>query len=152
LPTIDVNGTALAYDDTGGDGPAVVVDRTRFATQPRIGRAYRVVGYDDPGVDSAIALIERLELAPCHFVGGLGALRLAARRPELLRSATVLSARGGAIALSELVGVTVPILVLSDGGDPVAQSIADTVTNGHHVKVAHPEALDGLLADLFEAT
>jgi pimeloyl-ACP methyl ester carboxylesterase len=152
LPTIDVNGTTLAYDDTGGDGPAVVFDRTMFATAPRFGRAYRLVSYDGGTLDTAVALIEALDLAPCHFVGGLGALRLAARRPELLRSATVLSARGGAVLLSELVGVTVPMLVLSDDGDQVSQSIADTAANAHHVRLAHPAAVTDLLADFFEAT
>jgi 3-oxoadipate enol-lactonase len=116
LPTIDVNGTTLAYDDTGGDGPAVVFshalyfDRTMFSAQvSRFGRAYRVVTYDHRGqgasarstsvdmdtlTEDAAALIGALDLAPCHFVGnamgGFVALRLLARRPELLRSAAVL--------------------------------------------------------------
>jgi pimeloyl-ACP methyl ester carboxylesterase len=68
---------------------------------------YRVVRYDHrgqgrsakpkvPSIDietlygDAVALIEKLGLAPCHFVGlsmgGFVALRLAARRPDLLRS------------------------------------------------------------------
>jgi hypothetical protein len=48
LPTIDVNGTTLAYDDTGGDGPAVVFspslyfDRTMFTAQVARARARRL--------------------------------------------------------------------------------------------------------------
>jgi pimeloyl-ACP methyl ester carboxylesterase len=45
--------------------------------------------------DDAIALIEALRLAPCHFVGlsmgGFVGMRIAARRPELVRSLTLLA-------------------------------------------------------------
>jgi pimeloyl-ACP methyl ester carboxylesterase len=71
---------------------------------------YRVVAYDhrgqgrseltSQGLDmdtlaaDAAALIETLGLAPCHFaglsMGGFVAMRLAARRPELLRSCILL--------------------------------------------------------------
>jgi 3-oxoadipate enol-lactonase len=48
----------------------------------------------DTLADDAAALIEALDLAPCHFVGnsmgGFIALRLAARRPDLLRSAVAM--------------------------------------------------------------
>jgi 3-oxoadipate enol-lactonase len=117
LPTIDVNGTTLCYDDTGGPGPAVVLshslffDRTMFAAQvAEFGRRFRVVTYDhrgqgasarSPHVDmdtlanDAGALITALDLGQAHVVGnsmgGFVALRLAARRPELVRSAVVLS-------------------------------------------------------------
>lgn len=44
--------------------------------------------------EDAVALIERLGLAPCHFVGlsmgGFVGMRLAARRPELVRTLTLL--------------------------------------------------------------
>jgi 3-oxoadipate enol-lactonase len=48
----------------------------------------------DTLAEDAAALIEALDLAPCHFVGnsmgGFIALRLAARRPDLLRSAVAM--------------------------------------------------------------
>lgn len=117
MPTIEVNGTMLAYDDTGGDGPAVVFshslffDRTMFEAQvTRFGRAYRVVTYDHRGqgasarstsvdmdtlAEDAAGLIEALDLGPCHLVGnsmgGFVVMRLVARRPELVRSAAVLA-------------------------------------------------------------
>jgi len=223
LPTIEVNGTMLAYDDTGGDGPAVVFshslffDRTMFEAQvARFGRAYRVVTYDHRGqgasarstsldmdtlAEDAAGLIEALDLGPCHVVGnsmgGFVALRLVARRPELIRSAAVLassadeeqaenvqvlldhartldeSALAAAEAvvrrkgvLGELVGTTVPLLVLSAAEDQVygpelSQRIADTASNVQHVTVKRagnslaaerPDAVNDLLAIHFEAT
>jgi 3-oxoadipate enol-lactonase len=243
LPTIEVNGTTLAYDDTGGDGPAVVFshslyfDRTMFEAQvARFGRAYRVVTYDHRGQGSsarsssvdmdtlasdAAALIESLSLGPTHFVGnamgGFVALRLVARRPELLRSAavlassadeeaedctvlpldalmfgdttltervelrdrwvryfaaldtTVLTAAEGVLnrksVLGELVGATVPLLVLSGNEDNVyppshSQRIADTAANALHVTVRQagnslaverPDAVNSLLSEHFAA-
>jgi pimeloyl-ACP methyl ester carboxylesterase len=148
LPTIFVNGTTLAYDDTGGDGPVVVFDRTTFA-RPQFGRAYRVVTYDGQDLATAVALIEAAGLAPCHYVGGRVAMQLVGHRPDLLRSATVLAPPDGAVLLGELVDATVPMLVLSKG-DQVAQSIADTAANAHLVRL--PANVDALLADLFEAT
>jgi pimeloyl-ACP methyl ester carboxylesterase len=148
LPTIFVNGTTLAYEDTGGDGPVVVFDRTTFAA-PRFGRAYRVIGYEGWDLATAVALIESVGVAPCHYVGGRVALQLVGARPDLLRSATVLSPPDGAVLLGELVGATVPMLVLSEG-DQVAQSIADTVANATLVRL--PADINALVADLVEAT
>jgi 3-oxoadipate enol-lactonase len=174
LPTIEVNGTTLAYEDTGGDGQAVVfshapsLDRTVFAAQvARFGRAYRVVTYDhrarsteadvDILAEDLAALIEALDLGPSHVVGnGSVALRLMARRPELLRSAAVLSSSADEDSvLRELVGVTVPLLVLSGAEDVhgLPQRIADTAANAHHVTVnGSAEAVNAQLAEHFEAT
>ncbi|MFI7675318.1 alpha/beta fold hydrolase [Actinophytocola sp. NPDC049390] len=260
MPTIDVNGTTLCYDDTGGPGPAVVLshslffDRTMFAPQvAEFGRRCRVVTYDHRGqgasarsrfVDmdtlagDAAALITALDLGPVHFVGnsmgGFVALRLAARQPELLRSAVVLSssadeegeaenflalleyARTAGIpetvdavayimfgdttladrvallarwrrhfaaldesillaaeavvrreaVLGELVGCTVPLLVLSGAEDhayapELSQRIADTAANaqhvtvrgaGHSLAVEQPLVVNDLVAAHFAAT
>lgn len=179
LPTIDVNGTTLDYDDTGGDGQSVVfVDRTAFDEylMADFGRAYRVVAYDlrdadnDTLYEDAAALIEALELGPCHFVGdgtgGFVALRLVARRPELLRSAAIFSSSADEEAvLGELVGTTVPLLVVSAARDEVhppelSRRVADTAANARHVTVRRarppltenrPDVVSVLLAQHFEA-
>jgi 3-oxoadipate enol-lactonase len=120
VPTATVNGTTLAYDDIGPrDGVALVFSHSLFFNRSmfrhqveRFAADYRVVVYDHRGqggsapappesldmdtlTEDAAALIEHLELAPCHFLGnsmgGFVALRLAARRPELLRSAVALN-------------------------------------------------------------
>ncbi len=80
---------------------------------------YRCIAYDHrgqgrsdvPAVESidmdtlyqdAVTFIERLGVAPCHFVGlsmgGFVGMRIAARRPELLRSLALLATSGDAEA------------------------------------------------------
>lgn len=120
LQTLPVRGTTLAYVDSGpGDGDTFVLshslffDHTMFddLTARLVAEGHRVVAYDHRGqgasaraaraeqsmdelTEDAAALIEALELAPVHFVGnsmgGFIALRLAARRPDLVASVAVL--------------------------------------------------------------
>ncbi|MEM7075133.1 MAG: alpha/beta hydrolase [Pseudomonadota bacterium] len=118
MAQIEVNGTQLHVTDTGGPGAAIVfshgllLDGTMFGAQVAALRGrYRCVTYDHRGqgksavtatgydMDTltldAAALIRHLDLAPCHFVGlsmgGFVGMRLAARRPDLLRSLTLLN-------------------------------------------------------------
>lgn len=118
MPLLSVNGTQLYYEDTGGEGEPVVFSHgllwstQLFAPQVQALRArYRCIAYDHRGqgrsakppghsvdmetvYEDAVALIETLGVAPCHFVGlsmgGFVGMRLAARRPELLRSLALL--------------------------------------------------------------
>jgi pimeloyl-ACP methyl ester carboxylesterase len=119
VPSIKVNGATLHYDEQGTAAETVVFAHgllwsgTIFAQQVRALRGrYRCItfdfrghgrsevtqgGYDmDALCEDAAALIEHLHAAPCHFVGhSMGtfvAMRLAIRRPELLRSLTLLAA------------------------------------------------------------
>ena len=118
MPFLSVNGTQLYYEDTGGDGEPVVFSHgllwstALFAPQVQALRGrYRCIAYDHRGqgrsakpsgrsvaietvYEDAVALIQALGVAPCHFVGlsmgGFVGLRLAARRPDLLRSLALL--------------------------------------------------------------
>lgn len=118
MPMLSVNGTELYYEDTGGTGEAVVFSHgllwsTRlYDPQVEALRSrYRCIAYDHRGqgrsavppddiIDmetvyaDAVALIEKLGVGPCHFVGlsmgGFVGMRIAARRPDLLRSLVLL--------------------------------------------------------------
>lgn len=117
MPEIRVNGVQLHYDEAGS-GPETVVfahgllfDRRIFEHQvAALSNRYRCIAYDlrghgeteitrggydmDTLAEDAAALVEALDAAPCHFVGlsmgGFIGLRLASRRPELIRSLTLL--------------------------------------------------------------
>lgn len=118
MPRLRVNGAELYYEEHGSGPEAIVFahgllfssrmfDDQVAALKPR----YRCItcdfrgqgqsevtreGYDmDTLSQDAGALIAVLDAAPCHFVGlsmgGFVGMRLAARRPELLRSLVLLS-------------------------------------------------------------
>ncbi|AKQ70395.1 Menaquinone biosynthesis related protein, putative DHNA-CoA thioesterase [Myxococcus hansupus] len=114
MPMLPVNGTELYYEDSGGTGVPIVFSHGLLWSSrlfdPQVealsGR-YRCIAYDHRGqgqsavppvrvIDmetvylDAVALIEQLGVGPCHFVGlsmgGFVGMRIAARRPDLLRS------------------------------------------------------------------
>jgi pimeloyl-ACP methyl ester carboxylesterase len=122
MPHLRVNGAELHYE-SAGSGPETVVfshgllwSGEMFRAQVRhLSSRYRVVTYDHRGqgrsettpagydmdnlaVDAA-GLLEAVGAVPCHFaglsMGGFVAMRLAARRPELLRSCILLETSAG---------------------------------------------------------
>lgn len=115
MPLASVNGTRLYYEDSGGSGAPVVFSHgllwsCRMFDAERdalVAAGYRVIAYDHRGqgqsaddevrsisietcFEDAAALITQLGVGPCHFaglsMGGFVGMRLAVRRPELLRS------------------------------------------------------------------
>lgn len=118
MPYIRVNGTELWYEDTGGSlSPILFSHGLLFSVRlfdPQVEALrdrYRCVAYDHRGqgrsapstmqsIDietltaDATLLIEGLGIAPVHFcglsMGGFVGMRLAARRPELVRSLMLL--------------------------------------------------------------
>jgi len=118
MPVLEVNGARLHFE-VSGIGPETVVfahgllwdgrmfepqvaaldDRYRCITVDFRGQGQSEVtagGYDmDNLTDDLAGLIETFKCAPCHFVGlsmgGFVGIRLAARRPELVRSLTLIA-------------------------------------------------------------
>lgn len=113
MPQIRVNNVELFYEEKGS-GPEVMLfshgylmDHTMYDHQVEAFKdEFRCIAYDQRGhgrseaitssydldalVNDAIGLIEALKIAPVHFVGmstgGFIGLRIALRRPELLKS------------------------------------------------------------------
>jgi pimeloyl-ACP methyl ester carboxylesterase len=118
VSTVRVNGVELFYEETG-EGPETIVfshgllmDHSMFEAQRvAFSARYRVIAYDhrgqgqsqDPGsgydmdtlATDAASLILALSAAPCHFagisMGGFVGMRLAARRPALVRTLTLMN-------------------------------------------------------------
>lgn len=152
MPMLSVNGTELYYEDTGGSGAPVVFSHgllwnTRLY-DPQVdalrGR-YRCIAYDHRGqgrsavppesvIDmetlylDAIGLIEKLGVKPVHFVGlsmgGFIGMRLAARRPDLLRSLVLLETSGDPEPLANVPRYTLLNLIARLAGvRPVADPV-----------------------------
>jgi 3-oxoadipate enol-lactonase len=113
MSEITANGVSLFFEEKGS-GPETIVfshgyllDSTHFAPQiEALSDRYRCIAYDHRGhgqsqapksgydmenlYTDAVALIEVLNCAPCHFVGlstgGFIGVRIGIRRPELLTS------------------------------------------------------------------
>ena len=123
MPKLDINDVELFYDERGAGAETIVfahgllLSGRMFERQIDVlSREYRCIAFDarthgrsqitkvgldlDTQADDAIALIERLEAAPCNFVGlsmgGFVGLRVALKRPELLRSLILLDSSADA--------------------------------------------------------
>lgn len=115
MPVADINRVQLHFERTGAGVPLILVHgswvdgRVWDSVVPLLSGSFEVVAYDRRGhslsscppgqggirddVEDLAALIDFLALGPAHVAGaswgGSIALRLAAARPELLRSVTV---------------------------------------------------------------
>lgn len=118
MPHVDLNGAKIHYTDTGGNRETIIFshgllmsgamfekqvshfqDRYRCITFDHRGQGQS--GVTDDGYDietltaDAVALIEHLDIEPCHFVGlsmgGFVGMKLAAQKPELLKTLILLN-------------------------------------------------------------
>lgn len=119
MPTARVNGVELYYEECGRGEQTVVFahgllwSAKMYEAQLRaLAADYRVIAWDHRGqgrssgpdvrahqietcYHDALALLEHLQAAPCHFVGlsmgGFVGMRIAARHPSRLRSLSLLA-------------------------------------------------------------
>ena len=123
MPDIEVNGVTLHYTDVGQGEHTLVfshgylMNSRMFAHQiEALSANYRVIAYDHRGhgksqkapepfgiydlMEDGAALIDEVVGGPVHFLGmstgGYVGLRLMARRPELLRSVTLIDTAANA--------------------------------------------------------
>jgi pimeloyl-ACP methyl ester carboxylesterase len=127
MPFLSIRGVQIYYEDTGGPGEPIVFSHgllwnsKLYSQQIEALRGqYRCIAYDHRGqgrssappgkiidlrtvYEDAVAFIQALGLAPCHFVGlsmgGFVGLRIAARHPEMLRSLVLLDTSAGSESL-----------------------------------------------------
>jgi len=118
MPTIAVNGARLHYEDSGTPSRGTIVFAHGLlwggwmfdAQAAALSERYRCIRFDFRGqgksevtaggydmetlADDAAALIDALQLGPVHFaglsMGGFIGMRLAARKPRMIRSLTLL--------------------------------------------------------------
>lgn len=128
MPTILVNGVNLYFENYGEGAETLVFSHgllwshKMFGAQvEELSKSYRVIAYDHRGqgqsevkapydmdtmTDDAIALIEKLGLGKVHFVGlsmgGFVGMRLAARRPDLIKSLILLETSANAEPVENL--------------------------------------------------
>jgi 3-oxoadipate enol-lactonase len=121
MPEVLVRGARLHYLERGTGSPVVLSHgflwsgRMFDAQVAALESRFRCIAYDHRGqgksevaesgysidelTEDAVALIQQLGAAPCHFVGlsmgGFVGMRLAARRSELIRSLSLLETAAG---------------------------------------------------------
>lgn len=122
MPIAEINGQRIAYDDTGGSGPAVILahgflmDRSMFEPQAEaLSPEHRVIVWDERGhgdteddgqpftywdsADDCIALLDHLGIDRA-IVGGMSqggfvSLRAALRYPERVQALVLIDTQAG---------------------------------------------------------
>lgn len=154
MATADINGTKIFFQDSGGDGPAVVLshgflmDHSMFDPQvDALRKHHRVVTWDERGFgdtsatgpfsywDSAqdvLSLMDHLDI-PTAFVGGMSqggfiSLRVALTAPERVRGLILIDTQAGTEDDDKVEGYgQMRDVWLAHGPEPVQEVIASLI-------------------------
>lgn len=178
MATMDVNGTALYYEDTGAGSTGETIawshgllwNTSLFAPQIAALRSrYRCISWDHRGQgrsasdyrhcigmelvsQDAVALLDKLGTGPVHFVGlsmgGFVGMRVAARRPDLVKKLVLIETSADPEALANVKQyrlLTAAVRVL--GPRPVSRRVAPIMLGR---TILTDPARKGVVADFLE--
>ncbi len=153
MATARINGIDVRYDDTGGDGPAVLfshgflMDRTMFDHQvAALGDRYRCIQWDERGfggtradgpftywdsADDAVALLDHLGIDDAVFVGmsqgGFLSLRAALAHPARVRAIVLIDSAADVDDAATLEGYQGMLHVMVEGSDEERAGVLEVV-------------------------
>jgi len=154
MGTAQVNGVEIRYDDSGGDGPAVLfshgflMDRTMFDEQVAVlAPDYRCICWDERGfgeteatgsftywdsADDAVALLDHLGIDRAVFVGmsqgGFLSLRAALAHPDRVQAIVLIDSAADVDDAETLEGYQGMLHVFEHGSDEERQGVFEIVS------------------------
>lgn len=159
MPHVELNGQKIFYEDSGGDGPPIVLghgflmDHSMFAAQLKVlTPKYRVIVHDQRGfgktvtdgqrftywdcADDAVRLAEHLGIKQAVFggmsQGGFVSLRVALRYPERVKALVLISTQAGVDDGQTLAGYRQMLDTWAMAGPvlPLREAIAGIILGG----------------------
>lgn len=154
MPTAAINGTDIRYDDTGGDGPALLfshgflMDHTMFDAQvAEFSDGYRCIRWDERGFgetratgeftywdsgDDAIALLDHLGIDQAVLIGmsqgGFLSLRAALAHPQRVGAVILIDSAGDVDDAETIEGYQGMLHVFEHGSDDERAAVFEMVS------------------------
>lgn len=177
MPTISANDCTYYYEETG-DGSETIVFGHGYLMTHRMWEAqveafapdYRCIafdwrgqgqteitegGYDVPNLArDAVALIDALDAAPCHYVGlsmgGFVGFRLLVDHPDVLRSASLLDTSAEAEGTMQWFKYEAMLAAVERFGYDVVMNRVVPILFGPTYRRDHPDAVDAWVKRITE--
>jgi pimeloyl-ACP methyl ester carboxylesterase len=153
MATVTRNDTTIHYDDSGGDGPAVLLshgflmDRTMFDTQVEaLSSQYRCIRWDERGfgdtpavgpfsywdsADDAIAVLDACGVDQAVFIGmsqgGFLSIRAALNHPDRVRALVLIDSCADTDDAETIEGYQDMLAGFTGGDRPTQEAVAEMV-------------------------